>query len=94
MNKIFYYEGMQAVTDILGFRFIKSKKFDHILFELLHKYESKKIPIMPIDANFLMVKYKIPEGKQLGVKLKKIEEEWVNNDFTISDQQVDNIVNS
>ena len=34
MNKIFYYEGMQAVTDILGFRFIKSKKFDHILFEL------------------------------------------------------------
>ena len=36
-----------------------------------------------------MKKYKIPEGKQLGKKLKMIEEEWVKNDFKITDQQVD-----
>ena len=29
-----------------------------------------------------------PEGKQLGEKLKMIEEEWVKNNFKISDQQV------
>ena len=39
-----------------------------------------------------MQKYKIPEGKQLGVKLKKIEVEWVKNNFTISDKQVENII--
>ena len=47
---------------------------------------------MPIRANLLMTKYKIPEGKQLGKKLKNIEEEWVKNDFKISEQQVDYIL--
>ena len=49
---------------------------------------------MPITAKILMKKYKIPEGKQLGEKLKIIEEEWVKNNFKISDQQVDNIINN
>ena len=42
----------------------------------------------------LIVKYKISEGKVLGDKLRMIEEEWVNNNFKISDQQVENIVNN
>jgi poly(A) polymerase len=41
-----------------------------------------------------MKKYEIPEGKQLGEKLKKIEKEWVKNNFKISDQQVENIINN
>ena len=47
---------------------------------------------MPIKANILMAKYKIPEGKMLGKKLKIIEREWVNNNFKISDKEVENIV--
>jgi len=39
-----------------------------------------------------MVKYKISEGKVLGDKLRMIEEEWVNNNFNISDHQVENII--
>ena len=49
---------------------------------------------MPVSADFLMKKYEIPEGKQLGEKLKIIEKEWVKNDFKISDQEVHNIVNN
>ena len=49
---------------------------------------------MPVGAEFLMEKFNIPEGKQLGVKLKKIEEEWVKNNFQISDKQVSQIVNN
>ena len=49
---------------------------------------------MPINADLLMKKYEIPEGKQLGKKLRTIEEEWVKNNFKISDQQVDNIINN
>jgi poly(A) polymerase len=49
---------------------------------------------MPINADFLMNKYDIPEGKQLGEKLKLIEKEWVKNNFKISDQQVNNIMNN
>ena len=43
---------------------------------------------MPIDADILMKKYKIPAGKRLGVKLKLIEAEWVSNNFQISNEQL------
>jgi tRNA nucleotidyltransferase/poly(A) polymerase len=94
MNKVFYYDGKEAVIDILSYRMIRSKKFDNSLKELINNYENIKTPEMPISADFLMKKYDIPEGKQLGEKLKAIEEEWVKNNFKISDQQLNNIVNS
>ena len=94
MNKIFYYTGKQAVNDILNFRIIKSKNFDKNLIDLTKIYSNKITPRMPIKAEEIMTKYKIQEGKYLGLKLKLIEEEWVNNNFKISDQQVDNIINN
>ena len=49
---------------------------------------------MPINADLLMKKYKIPQGKKLGQKLKTIELEWVKNNFQISEKQLENIVNN
>ena len=94
MNKVFYYQGKEAVLDILNYRKVKSKKEANLLEELCNYYENMEAPIMPINANLLMKKYEIPQGKQLGEKLKIIEEEWVNNNFKISDNEVDNIVNN
>ena len=94
MNKIFYYDGKQAVIDILNFNLIRSKKFDKTFKELIELYKNKSIPTMPIGADTLITKYKISKGKQLGTKLKMIEEEWVKNNFQISEKQVDNIINS
>ena len=94
MNKVFYYNGKQAVLDILNYRIIKSKKIDKNLRELCKIFKNKLIPLMPVNADLLMKKYKIPEGKQLGEKLKMVEDEWVKNNFKISDEQVDNIVDS
>ena len=94
MNKVLYYHGRQAVLDILKYKTIMSKKFDSNLIDLIRIYENKIIPTMPVSAGLLMQKYKIPEGKQLGTKIKKIEEEWVNNNFQISDKQIDSIVNN
>jgi tRNA nucleotidyltransferase/poly(A) polymerase len=92
MNKILYYSGKQAVVDIINFRIISLKKVDEKLLKLRKQYENKIIPKISIGADTLMSKYKIPEGKQLGKKLKMIEEEWVKNNFKISDQQVEYIV--
>ena len=92
MNKILYYHGLQDVLDILNFKIIKSKKFEKSLLELREHYKKRIIPNMPIGANELMTKYKIPEGKQLGLKLKIIEENWVNNNFKITDVQIENII--
>ena len=92
MNKVFYYYGRETTIDILCHKIIKSKKVDSSLKELISYYENNKVPLMPVNAKQLMEKYEIPEGKQLGKKLKTIEEEWVKNNFKISDQQIDNIV--
>ena len=94
MNKLFYFEGAQAVEDILHFRIIKSRKYDKILLELCKIFKSKSVPTMPIGADTLMNKYQIPRGKELGNYLKKIEEMWVENDFQISDTQVKDIIDS
>ena len=94
LNQIFYYSGKQAVLDILKFRMIKSKKTDEILQKLCEIFENKKIHSMPVTADMLIKKYNLSEGKQLGEKLRVIEEEWVKNSFRISNQQIENIVHN
>ena len=94
LNKIFYYKGREAILDILNYKIFKSKKIDNDMVRLIKFYKDKKIPEMPVKADLLMSKYNISEGKLLGKKLKIIEEEWVNNNFRISDQQVEMIINN
>ena len=91
LNKIFYFNGRQAVTDIISFKLFISKKLEKKLFKLLDFYNNKTLPTLPVGANILMSKYNIPEGKVLGNKLKMIEEIWVQNGFQISDKQVQKI---
>ena len=92
LNKIFYFSGKQAVIDILNYKIFKSKKIDLKLKEFKDHFINKIIPIMPIKADLLMSKYKISKGKILGDKIKSIEEKWVENNFNISDQEVENIL--
>ena len=90
-NKIFYFNGKQAVIDIINFKLFTSNKVEKKLVKLIEVYKDKVIPTMPIGANTLMAKYNIPEGKTLGNKLKMIEEAWVENGFTISDKSIQKI---
>ena len=92
LNKVLYYNGKQAVLDILNFKIIKTKKIDKKWLSLLELYKNKVTPSLPVGADLLMTRYKIPEGRKLGSMLKLIEEEWVRNNFEISDKQIDNIV--
>ena len=91
LNKIFYFNGKQAVIDIINFKLFTSNKVEKKLIKLIEVYKDKVIPTMPIGANTLMAKYNIPEGKILGNKLKMIEEAWVENGFTISEKNIQKI---
>ena len=93
-NKIFYYNGKQAVLDIINYKLFISPKVEKKLLKLIESYKDKVVPNLPIDANMLMTKYNIPEGKTLGNKLKLIEETWVDNSFQISDKQIQKIIKS
>ena len=94
LNKIFYFNGVGAINDLLYFRIFKSNTVDPYLLQLIKNFNKKEVPIMPFKANFLMEKYNIPEGKDLGGKLKLIEETWCDNNFQISDAEVQKIINN
>ena len=53
-----------------------------------------EIPVMPIKAKDLIEKFDLKEGKLLGIVLKEIEEKWLDNNFKISHNQIEKIVNS
>ncbi len=94
LNKIFYYKGKQAVIDILSFKIFTSRKIDANILKFIEQFQSKALPTMPVGAKFLMEKYHIKEGKNLGAKLKSIEEEWVDNNFKLSKKQIDKIISN
>ena len=77
----------------MSYRLFFQKKIDKTLLNFINLVQSKILPTMPIGAKVLMEKYDIPEGKNLGNKLKLIEEEWVNNNFQLSSKQIERIIN-
>ena len=90
--KILYFQGKQAILDILNYKIITTKKIDPNLIELKRQFENKDLPTFPIDTKNLMQEYDLVEGKTLGKKLKQLEEFWVNNNFQINKEQVDVII--
>jgi tRNA nucleotidyltransferase/poly(A) polymerase len=94
LNNIFYFNGREALIDIIYFKIFKSNKVDGKFLKMIKNFKDKEIPIMPIKADILMEKYNIPEGKELGNKIKMIEKIWTDNNFKISDKEVQKIINN
>ena len=94
LNKILYFNGREALIDVIYFKIFKSNKVESKLIKLIKIFKEKDIPVLPFKANILMEKYQIPEGKELGIKLKAIEEIWTNNNFKISEKEVQKIVSN
>ena len=94
LNKIFYYNGKEALMDVIYFKIFKSKKADNKLVKLIEIFKKKKIPAMPHNAHMLMEKYQLQEGKELGKKLELIEEVWVDNNFSISEKEIKKIISN
>tara|TARA_Y100000996_G_scaffold398672_1_gene366942 strand:+ start:443 stop:1717 length:1275 start_codon:yes stop_codon:yes gene_type:complete len=94
MNQVFYFNGKESLMDIINFKIFKSKKIDQDLIKTIRIFNDKKIPSMPFGANILMSKFGLKEGRELGKKIKIIEEEWVNNNFQLSEKEVEKIVNA
>ncbi len=91
-NKILYTHGKEALIDIINFQLIIQKKNNIKLKNLLKYFKKKEPPIFPIRAQDLMNKFQITQGKNLGIKLKKIEEIWINNKFNISSKEISKVM--
>ncbi len=59
--------------------------------ETFNKILEIKVPIFPIDGEILKQKG-MQEGQMLGKVLKILEKEWINNNFKISNEKVEEII--
>ncbi len=94
LNYIFYFNGKESLNDILNFKIFKSKKIDENLVKMVKIFDEKKIPSMPFNAHILMSKYGFKKGVELGKKIKLIEKEWVNNNFKLSETELQKLLNA
>ena len=90
--KIFYLSNKQSLLDLLNYQMLKSQKDKKKLLELINFFKDKEPPILPIKARSLMHDFNIPEGKELGIKLKKIEDKWLDNNFKITDKEIQKLI--
>jgi len=92
LQKVLYFDGKQSLQDLLYFQIFRSKKVDKKLLEMLEFFKDKEAPLLPLRATTLMTEYNFSEGKELGLKLKKIEDKWIENNFEISNSEVKKII--
>ena len=77
---------------MLKFEIFKSKKINYKLIKLLDFFKVQEKPIFPINGKDLIIKYNLKEGRDLGEKIKKIENVWIENGFKLSNKDIDRIV--
>ena len=94
LKKILYFEGKQSLMDLLTFQMLKSQKKEKEIKNFIEIFKDQSPPLLPLRAITLMTKYNIPEGVELGRKLKLIEERWVDNNFQISEKEVKKLISS
>jgi len=89
LQKVFYYQGKSHLLDSIDFKLFISNKKNSKLLELKKYFENLEKPKFPIKAKVMMEKYNLKEGKELGQKLKFLENLWVENNFSISEKEVE-----
>jgi len=90
LQKIFYFQGKSYLLDVIDFQLFRSNKKSNKLIELKKHFEKLEKPMFPIKAKIIMEKYNLKEGKELGQKLKYLENLWLENSFNISEKEVEN----
>ena len=93
-HKLVYYNDKSLVIDLIDFKICVSKKDITKMIKLKKLIIETNKPIFPIKAKNLIEEYNLKEGKELGTTLKKIEDLWVQNNFKITNKEVNRIINN
>ena len=92
--KIYYFNNKNYLIDMLNFNIFKKKKVDDKLIKIKDFFVGKEKPVFPITGKDLMQKYNLKEGRELGTILKNIEDVWIENNFKVSQKDIDKLVKS
>ncbi len=94
IKRILYFYNKNYFKDLINFYVFKSRKINKKIISTGEYFNDQPVPILPINAKKLINEYKIKEGKEIGEKLKKIEDIWIKNNFEISKKEIENVVNN
>ena len=91
LNKIFYYNDKIHLIDLIDFYLFTNKKSSKKVIDFKKLYVQKVKPNFPVNTKELMNKYNLSEGRELGQKIKRLESIWVDNNFKISNSEIDRV---
>ena len=91
--KLAYLSNTAEIIDLLVFLTFVSKEIDVNTVEKRISFLDKlRLPVFPITADYLKLKYNFSESKELGFALKKLEQSWIDNDFIIDKNDIKTIL--
>ena len=91
--KLAYLDNTEEIIDLLVFSTFVSEGIDvNIVEKRISFLDQLRLPVFPITANYLKLKYNFSESKELGLALKKLEQSWIDNDFIIDNNEIKNIL--
>ena len=92
LKKNIYLNGKNHLINLNILNFVINKKLKFKDFsETLKKILQSKKQKLPVDGKYL-IDNGMKQGSQIGRVLKKIEEEWIKNNFKISEDQMKEII--
>ena len=90
--KNMYFYGIKVIKNLAILKYLdQPKKNLDNLNEIIQRIEKISIPQFPYDGNYLKKKG-MKEGSLIGKTLKLLENEWVDNNFKISNELVTKII--
>ena len=92
LKKNIYLNGKNHLINLNILNFVINEKLKFKDFsETLKKILQSKKQKLPVDGKYL-IDNGMKQGSQIGRVLKKIEEEWIKNNFKISEDQMKEII--
>ena len=92
IKKNLYIYGKELMTDLNLIDYFESNKKNYNNYnKILGDLKKISIPVFPYDGKFLINKG-FSEGKKIGQVMKEIEKKWIENEFKLNDEQIDNLI--
>ena len=91
--KLAYLDNTTEIIDLLVFSTFVFEGIDFNIVEKCISFLDKlRLPVFPITADYLKLKYNFSESKELGLALKKLEQSWIDNNFIIDKKDIKTIL--
>jgi len=91
--KLAYLNNTAEIIDWLVFSTFVSEEIDiNTVENCISFLDKSRLPVFPVKADYLKLKYNFSESKELGLALKKLEQFWIDNDFIIDKNEIKNIL--